>query len=1048
MVNPGYVLRRACTPSYGMRRRRRRSPTDTRRVISPHIPADDYARLVSPGELTGFTVSLAAERPVIVCSALPDGIDDLRLDLGNPRVDALLRELTTFVRRNLRGSDAVAVMDDELILVLDADSETAIIVCDRLMAAVRGHLFASGSADRSLRVTLALGVAFGPEQGGSLDELLPAARHARESAGSDATVVALVAVAPTLDLGRFVGRAEQLARFSDYLDDMVRGVGRVVAVTGERGVGASALVKSLQPEVRLRGGSLVVGRCHQHVLPASYALWSEVLRGVRRLPVKSTRVWRELPLLDPALENASHETSGGSKTHLLEELADFLRLAAQQRPLVLLLEDLQWADAASWDALEYLITQLESERILIALTFVTGTLDDDALDRWHGLATRPRHHEMPLTRLTRDDAKRWLEGAMRTVEPGRELLAYLYRHTEGNPLLLTQLVRDLQEGGFIAWHGTAWQWSAVADLPAHVDLDTIVGRRLDRLAPDARALLEVAAVLGRGAVEPLTVDMAGLDPAAGRESLRQLVASELLVSSHERIRPTYVVAHDEVARIVRNRLSPTRRAELHVRVARGLAAHAAASAAEIAGHFEIAGLRAETHRYALAGADEALALHENGSAAELLGAAERAAPSPAALAEVRVRMASLAEVAGRYEEAEGLADQALEWFVAQGDRVMAVQIKRTRTLVRIKRGKGAAETLAELLALEKEAVDAGADMERAAVLLLVAQMHWRLGDIRAAQRVAEEAVTIAEQGDDPPLLADACNRLAATIQFEDPARAREMFSKSFEIATTLGDPFRRMRGLNNLGVLELLSNNWDEARRVLTMAADQARTAGLLESWGRAELNLGVLAGRIGDYDGAARALSEALRLTSMVQNSEEQLYATYNMAHVERERGRYREAIDLYELVTALAARIGQVEVQAGAQAGMGLCYFLMDDMEEARRSLAATDPLMERLVDWFQGREMEAALRLGLLLLDGRSAEAGALFERMLAMAGRTDVYGAAWLTAEFGERLRVHFPEAIEVAVRRYAALPEVLDNPRIRDRFAVLKIDSNVTIDRIG
>ena len=63
---------------------------------------------------------------------------------------------------------------------------------------------------------------------------------------------------------------------------------------------------------------------------------------------------------------------------LLEELADFLRLAAQQRPLFILLDDLQWADDASWDALEYLIPQLESERILLALTFRTREQYDDA----------------------------------------------------------------------------------------------------------------------------------------------------------------------------------------------------------------------------------------------------------------------------------------------------------------------------------------------------------------------------------------------------------------------------------------------------------------------------------------------------------------------------------------------------------------------------------------------------------------------------------------------------------------------------------------------
>ena len=71
---------------------------------------------------------------------------------------------------------------------------------------------------------------------------------------------------------------------------------------------------------------------------------------------------------------------------LLEELADFLRLAAQQRPLFILLDDMQWADGASWDALEHLIPQIESERMVIALTIRTGEQSDDALERWSRLS--------------------------------------------------------------------------------------------------------------------------------------------------------------------------------------------------------------------------------------------------------------------------------------------------------------------------------------------------------------------------------------------------------------------------------------------------------------------------------------------------------------------------------------------------------------------------------------------------------------------------------------------------------------------------------------
>jgi adenylate cyclase len=1008
-------------------------------LISPLIPAEDFARQLTLDELAALAGSAAASGRIAICSALAEGVNAVRRELGDVRAAALVRELLLFVRRNLRGVDAMAMVDDELVLLIDTTAVSASAVAERLLAAVRAHVFSTAGPDTAHRFTLSMGIAASPEHGTSFPALLSAARQARSIAGSDGSARAFTPRSNQLDLTRFVGRAEPLAQLTDYLDDMVRGVGRVVAIVGARGVGKSALVRTLAPEVRLRGGSLVSASCREHRLAAPYALWSEVLRAVRRLPVKSTRLWRELPALDPTLERATGDAArGGSKTLLLEELADYLRLAAQQRPLALLLENLQWADAASWDALDYLIAQLESERILLALTFQSGT-EDDALERWSRLATRPRHSEIRLTHLTRDDVKRWLEAATRTAELGRDLLAYVYRHSEGNPLFLTHLMRDLEESGHVVPHEGGWQWSPVSELPSPVSLDDLIARRIARLPPCARDVLEAASVLGRESEEALLLD-SSLGTPDSRHGLDRLLDRGLLVPTYDRGRAAYVVSHDEVARVARGRLTPASSIELHGRIARALAARERQSSAEVAGHYEMSDNRTEAHKYAVRAADEALAVHETGAVAELLAVAERTAPNPAALAEVRVRMASLAEVAGRYEDAEALCDQALAWYSGQGEQVQALRLKRTRALVRMKRGLAAQETLTELLALEAEASAANEDMERAAVLLHIAQMHWRLGDLKAAQRVAEEAVVIAERGEDVVLLADACNRLAVTIQLENAPRARELFVHALDIATSLGDAFRRVRGLNNIGVLEMICNNSDEAWRVLTIAVEQARTAGIIESWGRAELNLGVLAGRIGNYEGALRAFSEALRLMSMVQNSEEQLYATYNLADLQREHDRPREAADTYELVVDLAERIDQVPIQVGAFAGLGLCRIELEDFEGAKAALDSSVALSEGLGEWFQGRELLEALRLHLLIREGEFEAAVALLESSMGLAHATDISGAAWLIAEFGSVLRSHAPAMVQLAVARYARHPEVLSTPKMKQRFDVLMLDS--------
>jgi tetratricopeptide (TPR) repeat protein len=397
-------------------------------------------------------------------------------------------------------------------------------------------------------------------------------------------------------------------------------------------------------------------------------------------------------------------------------------------------------------------------------------------------------------------------------------------------------------------------------------------------------------------------------------------------------------------------------------------------------------------------------------------------------------------------EAEALCEQALAYYEARGEQLLALRVKRTRVMVRIQRGQSARDTLEALLALDAEARELNAEPERAGFLLLISQTRWRLGDPIASQAVAEESLEIAERVGDKLLIADACIRCGITVQFADAARARTLYHRALEISTQLGDILRRVRCLINLGIMELMESNWDASRAATQSAVDEARTAGLTEMWGHASLNLGVTEARICEYDKAAEHLGQALQLCAAVQNSQLQLYATYNIAHLERDRGLHRQAGDTYELVVALAERIGLAEVQAGARAGYGLSQLQSGHESAAREAAVRVRAFLDSRPDWFQGRELGEALLLRLRRLDGGTAEMPRMFERAIALADTTDVYAAAVLTAEFWDDIHPLAPELMENAARRYGARPEVLGNPKIRDRFAVMLFDSKSTIDR--
>jgi tetratricopeptide (TPR) repeat protein len=246
--------------------------------------------------------------------------------------------------------------------------------------------------------------------------------------------------------------------------------------------------------------------------------------------------------------------------------------------------------------------------------------------------------------------------------------------------------------------------------------------------------------------------------------------------------------------------------------------------------------------------------------------------------------------------------------------------------------------------------------------------------------------------------------------------------------------------------LELSANRWSEARRSLEAAADFARTAGLIDPWARASLNLGVLAFRLGNMEEASRMLGEALRLGAEVQQTELQLIATYNLGHLARELGDHRRAGDTYELAMELAERIGQSEAQIGALAGMALSRLALGDLKAARELYERLLPLIERQERWFKAREFVESLRVQLAIRNG-DPRAYELFESALALAEESDVYGAIWLIAEVGPLLGSLRPDAFQTVVARFSDRPEVQDSPPLRARFGVLKLHTAKSVDRM-
>ena len=441
----------------------------------------------------------------------------------------------------------------------------------------------------------------------------PSERHAsaREMASAlrEAARVA-TAGAPAASRETFVGRQAELACLEERFAAAVAGEGSVVFVTGERGAGKSTLVGEFLRRVQAGAtpATLVAGRCREAAGPGEafqpfYDALGRLLTSRGRdhaselLRTYAPTICVLMPAgLVPDPDGSLHrQAAGATKERLIREAGDFMKAAGRGFPIVFLLEDLQWADAASVDMLHHLGCRLARQRMLMVGTFrqadadaLNPSLKRVALD----LLARGAARELSLVALTQDDLVAYLEGRFPGHRFPPALAGALHARAEGLPLYVRSLVDILVERQDVVRGDGAWTLARPVEqvnLEPTKGLQDLVRQQLEGLAGEEREILEVASVAGREFLSPVIAHLVGRDGRRVEEDLRRLGrVRRLVVESGEETLPDgtlatrYRFAHGLYQSVLRDDLVASRRLQLHREVAARLVHHWGAEAPRIA----------------------------------------------------------------------------------------------------------------------------------------------------------------------------------------------------------------------------------------------------------------------------------------------------------------------------------------------------------------------------------------------------------------------------------------------------------------------------------
>ena len=571
------------------------------------------------------------------------------------------------------------------------------------------------------------------------------------------------------------GREEEIDLLRSSWERTARGQQQIAVVTGEPGVGKTRLVVEFARSIA-RHATVLVGRCDREPLVA-YAPWVAILQWmIRNTPAPALRqhlaaieAGSELAQIVPEIGTRIHIGAAGSATpdgrryRLFEVASQLLAAASREAPILLVIDDLHWADRGSLLLLRHMIRSTRQAAICMVITHRNDVPEwsSEFRDLVESLRREHTPTRIALHRLSDDDVRHMIEEWTGRDSP-LSLTRLVARHTEGNPLFVVEMLKHLDETGALPlrpeWHGPI----TLADVGLPDGIRQLIGRRLERLGPTTRRLLTIGAVMGR---EFRLSDIEALVD-VGEDAVLDAMDEALTASivTEEAGAPgSFSFTHTLIREALYTSITAARRVRLHHRIASALEQQVSpfeSRVAELAYHFGQAAVYRSADKaveYAARAGDHAVVALAFEHAAHWYDVALRAMDFVTSNADAPAKRSELYVKRGRSFFAVG------EWAAAKNAFEAAVSLL------------GPAE-------LEK----------RAELLVRLAEAAFWLMDVPALRTFASEAQVLADRAGRDDLWADAQawsasgmvsdGDVLAAIQMDREAIARAGGIRSFGLA--------------------------------------------------------------------------------------------------------------------------------------------------------------------------------------------------------------------------------------------------------------------------
>lgn len=676
----------------------------------------------------------------------------------------------------------------------------------------------------------------------------------------------------------FVGRQQEMAVLTAAMEEAISGVGQMVMLAGEPGIGKTRLAQELAVQAESSGAQVLWGWCYEHAGAPPYWPYVQPIRSYveatetqllsSHMGAGGAEIAEIVPGLREKLPELGEPMAAGSEQarfRLFDSVATFMKNASQDCPLVFVVDDLHWADESSLLMLEFVAREIAASPILILGTYRDAEVSGrHPLSQTLGNLVRERHYRrVQLGGLTTREVGEFVSSSA-GIELTDSALETIHDRTDGNPLFVNEVVELIDPSEVSV--DRAW-----ADRIPEGVRDAI-GTRLGRLSETCNQTLRTASVIGRefdfSLLRRLDSDI-GLDEVllALEEALDSKVV-EALPGDSDR----YQFRHALIQQSLYEEMSPTRRARAHAKIGETLEemhqAELEDHAAELAHHFSesegLIGTEKSVH-YSLMAGEQALATYSYGEALLHFESALDLKDQGQMDGEIADLLFGLgrAQVAtrDRYQFQEALANvrRAFDYYAESGDVERAVACAEFPVGAPIGMNVGVAELTADALRLvPAESLAAGRLLATHGLAL-----YEETGDYQGAQVVFQRALAIAKKEQDEALelrtLANSVDSSFYNFQFEE---AMSNGLRAIELSQRINDPRSTVVACTYTASAMFFTGNLpgaSEASATGLPVAERFRDQAIL---GRAFWISGKVAKLRGDSGEARQLLSRGLAFT------------------------------------------------------------------------------------------------------------------------------------------------------------------------------------------